>query len=65
MRMSSCLLTFGEVVLTLVSPDYTQEQIINQIDFVTQDSVSRSIGEFYWFFGKDWFIETHLGNFHW
>lgn len=51
--------------MTFVSVDQAQTQIINHIDVITQEAVARSIGEFYWFFGKDWFIETHLGNFHW
>lgn len=32
---------------------------MNKLDLLNTE------GNFTWFWGKDWFIETDLGNFHW
>ncbi len=32
---------------------------------VTKDKLLTTIGDFTWFWGQDFFIETSYGNFHW
>ena len=31
----------------------------------TKENLLQLHGDFTWFWGRDWFIETVLGNFHW
>lgn len=32
---------------------------------VNKETLLKTTGEFLWFWGYDWFIETEIGNFHW
>ena len=34
-------------------------------DPITKENLLQQHGEFTWYWGKDWFIETPIGNFHW
>lgn len=33
--------------------------------FAGMDEILDTMGSFTWMFGRDWFIETQYGNFHW
>lgn len=32
---------------------------------VSREMILAQEGDFTWFYGMDWFVETPLGNFHW